>query len=218
MRLMCDDHGEQQVTTVGGGPRKSGEDRRVEIIETAAELFSRKGYTQTTLIDIARPLGITGPAIYHYFETKDRILYEIREQIIRESLQRVRDIIAEEEDPVAALSRILTDHVQTLLDNVDANVVYEKERGMLPDDTERAIRAQEHEYEQALRDVYAQGVDQDRLAPIDPRLAIGTLLAGCNWSYRVVGRLPKKVIVESLVTVLMRGITISGKSSGPSRQ
>jgi AcrR family transcriptional regulator len=201
--------------TGGGRIRDQGESarRREEILAVATELFSRQGYLQTSLIDIGQRLGISGPAIYHYFDRKDAILFEIRDRIVTGMLDRVERVVDSQADPVAALDSILREHTTTLLENVDANIVYDRERGLLPPDTEAAIRRSEREYESAVRAVYARGVAAGGLMDIDPMIAVGTLLAGCNWAHRFSRRSDRTTIgspelVDSIVTPLLRGFVV----------
>ena len=45
--------------------------RKQTIIDTAAELFHKKGYSSTSLDDVAKALGISKPALYHYVKNKN---------------------------------------------------------------------------------------------------------------------------------------------------
>jgi AcrR family transcriptional regulator len=49
-------------------------DTKQRILEIAAELFARKGYTGTTIADIAGELGTTTAALYYHFPSKQAIL------------------------------------------------------------------------------------------------------------------------------------------------
>src|SRR6266850_4059339 len=61
--------------------------RRAEICRTAAQIFRERGYDATSVSDIARALGITKAGLYHYFESKEALLFEITAY----GLDRVRD-------------------------------------------------------------------------------------------------------------------------------
>jgi AcrR family transcriptional regulator len=52
----------------------SAADTRQRILAIAADLFSRQGYTGTTIADIARELGTTTAALYYHFPSKADIL------------------------------------------------------------------------------------------------------------------------------------------------
>ena len=52
-------------------------DTRENIVKTALGLFLQKGYEKTSLNDIAREVGISKPAIYHYFKNKDELIHQV---------------------------------------------------------------------------------------------------------------------------------------------
>jgi AcrR family transcriptional regulator len=52
----------------------SAAETRQRILAIAADLFSRQGYTGTTIADIARELGTTTAALYYHFPSKADIL------------------------------------------------------------------------------------------------------------------------------------------------
>src|SRR6266540_7354143 len=51
--------------------------RRAEICRTAAQLFRDRGFDATSVSDVARALGLTKAGLYHYFESKEALLFEI---------------------------------------------------------------------------------------------------------------------------------------------
>jgi|MTBAKSStandDraft_2_1061841.scaffolds.fasta_scaffold08378_4 AcrR family transcriptional regulator len=52
-------------------------DTRKEILQSALELFSTKGFDGTALSEIAGRAGVTKSLVYHYFKKKDELLQEI---------------------------------------------------------------------------------------------------------------------------------------------
>jgi AcrR family transcriptional regulator len=50
---------------------------RQRILEVSARLFAQKGYSQTSVRDIAKELGIANPSIYHHFKSKAEVLEEL---------------------------------------------------------------------------------------------------------------------------------------------
>lgn len=57
--------------------RMAPEERRGAILEAALSVFSDLGYTQATLNDVAERLGVTKGCLYHYFESKERLLLDL---------------------------------------------------------------------------------------------------------------------------------------------
>jgi AcrR family transcriptional regulator len=62
---------------------------RAAILDSATRLFSRKGYTGTTLAEIASGAGISTANLYVYFRSKLEILYAIYDPWMRERLARL---------------------------------------------------------------------------------------------------------------------------------
>src|SRR3546814_7417741 len=57
-----------------GRPNNRFGDRRIEVLRAAANIFSDLGFRQATLEDVARELGMTRAALYHYARSKDALL------------------------------------------------------------------------------------------------------------------------------------------------
>jgi AcrR family transcriptional regulator len=81
------------MTRPRGRPRRF-DDRRTEVLRTAARVFSDRGFRQATLEDVAGELGMTRPALYHYASSKDALLTEcgdIARQALIEAIGRSHD-------------------------------------------------------------------------------------------------------------------------------
>src|SRR4030095_16331246 len=94
--------------------------RRAEICRTAAALFRDRGFDATSVSDIARALGLTKAGLYHYFESKEALLFEI----ISYGLERVRDEVVLPvlaiRDPEERLRQILLRHARITTDGKGA--------------------------------------------------------------------------------------------------
>ena len=93
------------VPSAGGRLR-----RRDEILSTAAELFATKGYTKTSMRDVAAASGILAGSLYHHFESKEAIAVELVENYHADLTDVVRRFAAAGADAVTAL-RLFTREV-----------------------------------------------------------------------------------------------------------
>lgn len=80
---------------------------REAILQAAFELFSRKGYTTTTMAEIARTANMTVANLYVYFDSKLLIFYEIYSPWLIEQLQSLKDSVNRLRTPRAKLHRII---------------------------------------------------------------------------------------------------------------
>jgi AcrR family transcriptional regulator len=60
-----------------GAPAAPAEGRRGELIRIAGEVFSRAGYSRTSLRDIAEAAGILTGSLYHHFPSKESLAIEL---------------------------------------------------------------------------------------------------------------------------------------------
>ena len=78
--------------------------RRQQILDIAAELFAARGFHGVSVAELGSACGISGPALYKHFESKDAMLAEmlvsISETLLAEGRSRVAG--AESGGPVAA--------------------------------------------------------------------------------------------------------------------
>lgn len=71
--------------------RKSREDRIAEIIEAAADVFTREGYSELTLRRVAKDVGIRLSTVQYYFESKELLLASL----LKTRIDRYRDDLAQ---------------------------------------------------------------------------------------------------------------------------
>ena len=72
---------EPTLKTSVGSTRKA-EETRSRILSEALTLFRERGFDQTTMRDIARAANVAIGAAYYYFESKDDILFEVRDSTL----------------------------------------------------------------------------------------------------------------------------------------
>ena len=90
-------------------PRLPGPERRAQIIESAAKLFSQHGFRGTTTREIARAVGVSEATVFKHFTTKEELyaaIIEAKAQTQREHILGVIGPLAEARDD-AALFRVL---------------------------------------------------------------------------------------------------------------
>jgi TetR/AcrR family fatty acid metabolism transcriptional regulator len=98
-----------------------------QIIEAAVRVFARKGYFNSRVSDIAHEAGIAAGTIYLYFDTKEDILITMFREKMAAFVETVRKAIAQDDDAVAKLRRLIRLHFQILQDNPELAEVVQVE-------------------------------------------------------------------------------------------
>jgi TetR/AcrR family transcriptional regulator, cholesterol catabolism regulator len=164
------------------GERK--ELRREEILDTAARLFSERGYEATSMSDLAEELGVTKPAIYYYISNKDELLSALFDRSLSQlerNLDSARDATL---DPIERLRLVVRGHVaeaahenRALLVFVRAGNHGSSHAGLAPADRARAAH-----YTRGIAGLVDQGKAAGLLRPdLDSRLVAFAVIGMCNW-------------------------------------
>ena len=71
---------------------KSPEERKKEILDVAEELFTTKGYAETTINDILQKIGIAKGTFYYYFKSKEDVMDAIVDRFIEIGVRAAENI------------------------------------------------------------------------------------------------------------------------------
>ena len=71
--------------------RETAIDSRQEILRTAARLFQQQGYDATSMNDVAAALKFSKGGLYHHFQSKDEILFNLMNHAMDITQERVID-------------------------------------------------------------------------------------------------------------------------------
>jgi AcrR family transcriptional regulator len=159
------------------------EARRDAILRAAAPLFVRKGFTATSLDDVAGALGLTRPAIYHYFPDKHRILLEIVERGFANLSQEARGIARGPGSAMAKLERIFHLHLSRVAADPQAIFLVSVEAGDLSAPVRAALGRRRQRYERLLAGLFEEAMAEGDLARSNPRLLVKAMVSLCNWVY-----------------------------------
>jgi len=85
-------------------------ERREQLLDVAARLFSSRGYAGATTAQIAREAGITEPIIYRHFKSKRDLFVALIERTGRQTLKQWEKDLAGVDDPGARLAKIINEN------------------------------------------------------------------------------------------------------------
>lgn len=155
--------------------------RREQVIDAAARLFSAQGYRATTLQDIMAAVGVSGAAFYYYFASKEDVLLSILNREVEKvegalaGIERVPHASAAEK-----LRLAIAAHARIIAENASTSRVLFKELDDVSRPVSRPARARMRRYAAKLAALYVEGVDAGDLRPLDPSLAVSSLLGMAN--------------------------------------
>lgn len=160
-------------TTGGAGPagRATGRSlakasRRSALLSAAATLFAERGFNGVSIEDLGAAAGVSGPAVYRHFSSKQAVLVALLTGVSQDLLDGGRAVVGSSSGPESALRGLIEFHVDFALGNPDVIRVHDRDLDSLsPEDAER-VRSLQRSYLRVWVDVLAQlisGEDPARL-------------------------------------------------------
>lgn len=97
--------------------RKSATDRKREIVQAALQLAFKVGPAQVTTGMIATELGMTQPAIYKHFPSKDGIWATVAQHLSQRIARNITRTNEMQLEPDAYLKTLILGHLQVIKEN-----------------------------------------------------------------------------------------------------
>jgi len=192
-------------------------DRRLgEILRHATDVFYEKGYEGASMRDLSRASGTSLAGLYHYCESKEKLLYLIQRTTFHTIIDRVRARLAETTDPEARVRVFISNHLGYFLANKKAMSVLSHEDDTLTNGYGQEIAAIKREYYRICLELLddlkrAQGLE------FPSRIAVLSLFGMMNWFYtwhnpRVDA--DAEALSRQMADIFLHGITLHGKQRG----
>ncbi len=170
--------------------RETVVDARQEILRIAARLFQQRGYDATSMNDVAAALKLSKGGLYHHFQSKDEILFEIMDHAMEITQERVLNPVRGIADPEERLRTLIRLHIEVVLSPRDREItVMLHENHPLPPSLRKRINSRKKDYVHFLENLIAEvqrEAHRSRRASsrVTPRAAAFAVLGMINWIYQ----------------------------------
>ncbi|MEV0072735.1 TetR/AcrR family transcriptional regulator [Amycolatopsis sp. NPDC050768] len=127
------------------------------LLQHATKLFAKKGFDRTSVQEIVEAAGVTKGAMYHYFGSKDDLLYEIYARVLREQTSQLERVASSAAPLRERLAAAASDVVVSSIDNLDDNTIFLQSMHQLSADKRKAVRAERRKYHERFRRLIEEG-------------------------------------------------------------
>ena len=161
-------------------------DPRQEILRAAARLFQQRGYDATSMNDVAAALKLSKGGLYHHFQSKDEILFNLMDHAMDITQERVINPVRDIADPEERLRMLIRLHIEVVLSVREREItVMLHENHPLPPSLRRRINTRKKDYVHFVESLIAE-VQRARQSKgtVSPRAAAFALLGMINWIYQ----------------------------------
>jgi AcrR family transcriptional regulator len=158
-------------------------DRRLgKILAHATEVFYEKGYEGASMRDLSRASRMSLAGMYHYFESKEKLLYLIQKHTFSTIVERLRDRLDDVSNPEQRIRVFILNHLEYFLANQKAMTVLSHEDDALTGEFGAEIAAIKREYYRICLGLMDEFKREKRLE-FNSRVAVLSLFGMVNWIY-----------------------------------
>jgi len=128
-----------------------------DVARAAVELFARQGYAATSVQQIVEAAGVTKGAMYHYFESKDDLLFGIYDRLLTLQKARLDEITARGGAVDDVLRTICVDVVETSIAYLAEGTVYFRSAHMLSAPRQQEVTRRRRAYHDEVAELVQRG-------------------------------------------------------------
>jgi AcrR family transcriptional regulator len=121
-------------------------DRRAALLEAAAALFAERGFNGVSIEDLGSAAGVSGPAVYRHFSSKQAVLGALLVGVSESLLDGGAAVEQRAADPAGALRGLIAFHVDFALTEADTIRVQDRDLDALAPEERRAVRTLQRRY------------------------------------------------------------------------
>ena len=179
-------------------------DRRSQILDVAARLFAERGFHGVSVGDIGKAVGVSGPALYKHFDSKDAVLAEMLVAISERLLAEGRARVTRAEGRTRPSPGLVDWHVEFALAQPSLIVVQDRDWQSLPAEARERVRTLQREYV----DLWAA-----QLRRRDPHLGLDHARAMAHAAFGLINstphssRLPVAAMRDLLAQMALRSLS-----------
>lgn len=182
--------------------------KRQSILDKAAALIARKGFDVATMIDVAKACGASKSHLYHYFPSKEELLFAIVHEHITAQATELRRIVAQPLPAEERFSQFVDAFMQGAARSRNEHIILMNDIKFLPKTQLDQIRRLETELaellEGMLREINPEFMADERLQKPYALLLFGMMIWTFSW-YRRSGEITPKELAQHISTLFVHG-------------
>lgn len=184
--------------------------RKDVIITKAAKLFREKGFSATSMRDLAEHVGVEAASLYNHISSKAEILQEICFKTANNFMSHIEEVDATpNKTAIEKIQAILRFHIKQMVDNYEEVYVSDREWKHLTDPYLSNMQSQRRAYRQRIGLIIEEGIRKGEIKPIDAPTAVLIMLhavSGIESWHRSKKKIPGELLEDNMVQILVDGL------------
>ncbi|WP_137388537.1 TetR/AcrR family transcriptional regulator [Rhodoligotrophos defluvii] len=156
---------------------------RKNILKQAAALFAQKGYSGTTIVDLANACDASRGALYHYFDSKEEILFHLLDEHVAHLVDQLQSRLATIDDPLEQCRALISEMVLTNAESLNEQVVLLNHLNQLSPEQQQGIIAKQRKIIELAADILIRLDKQRRIGPRTKKVYTMMLFGIINYAH-----------------------------------
>lgn len=181
-----------------------------EVIKTeAARLFLAKGYSATSMRDLAEQVGVEAASLYNHIASKSELLQDICFKVANEYTQNIVEV---ETAPISWLKKveaITRFHISMMVNQYEEVYVLNHDWKHLSEPYQTNLVNQRRNYARRFAAIIEKGMEQKEIRPIDSYVAVLTILSavrGIEFWHASKKNISARDLEDNMVLHLVEGL------------
>jgi len=177
------------------------------LLKAAAYCFNQKGYSGTSLKDVAKLLGLTDPALYYYVRSKEELVYLCYVRAADVGREAMELGIAEGRTGFEQVRRYLHYHVEFMVGERGPIAIMSEIPSLKPKHREDVLRLS-RTHSKRFESLLETGIADGSIAPCNVRMTGNAIMGSINWIpkwYHGDAAMAEKIVAE-FPAILSRGL------------
>jgi AcrR family transcriptional regulator len=182
------------------------------VLKAALDLFASQGYATTSVQQIVEAAGVTKGAMYHYFQSKDDLLFAIYDRILTLQKRRLDEIVTQGGATLDVIRAVCVDVVETSIDLMPEGTVFFRSMHMLTPARNQEVTRRRREYHDEFAALVARAQAEGVVRTDVPRpVLIAHFYSDVHYLsywYSPSGPESKTEVASQLADLFLRSITV----------
>lgn len=180
------------------------------LLSAALRLFAERGFAATSVQAIVEAADVTKGGMYHYFQSKDDLLYEIYGRLLRLQMVHLREFAVLDEPITDRVRKAAADVIVTSLEEFDGTVAFFQSLHELHPDKQALVRAERRQYHELFCSLIREGQQTKAFSDeVSPDLVVDYFFGAVHhlvtW-YHIGGALKPEDVADRFAHLLMASL------------
>ena len=181
-----------------------------ELARVSVDLFAAQGYANTSVQQIVDAAGVTKGALYHYFNSKDDLLFDIYDRLLTLQQRNLEEIAGRDLPLEETVRTVCEDVIITSIEWIREGAVFFRSQHMLSPDRMEEVKTRRRRYNEVFAALIARGRAEGIFrSDIPTAVLVANFFANphyLSYWYQPHGALTKQQVAKHLTDLYLAGL------------